>query len=65
MLNYLSEMPVHNAHSMGNKQEKLEICVQLQSHDLTAVPETWWDSSHDWNSVINDYALLRKDRTTR
>jgi len=36
-----------NACSMGNKQEELEICVQLQGHDLIAITETWWDSLHD------------------
>lgn len=33
-----------NAQSMENKQE-LEISVQAQSHDLTAITETWQDSS--------------------
>ena len=42
-----------NAHSMGNKQEELEICVWSQGHNLIAVRETWWDSSHDWNAVIH------------
>ena len=36
-----------NARSMGNKQDELEICVQLQGHNLIANTETWWDSSHD------------------
>ncbi|GAB0210277.1 hypothetical protein GRJ2_003493500 [Grus japonensis] len=34
-----------NACSMGNKQEELEVCVRSQGHDLTAITETWWDSS--------------------
>jgi len=25
----------------------------------------WWDSSHDWNAVMDDYTLFRKDRPTR
>jgi len=54
-----------NAHSMGNKQEELEICVWSQGHNLIAITETWWDSSHDWNAVIDGYRLFRKDRTTR
>ena len=54
-----------NAHSMGNKQEELKICVWLQGHDLTAITETQWDSLHDWNSVIDAYTLFRKDRPTR
>jgi len=28
---------------MGNKQEELEGCVQLQGHDFIAVMETWWE----------------------
>ncbi|GAB0204056.1 hypothetical protein GRJ2_002871200 [Grus japonensis] len=54
-----------NAHSMGNKQEELEVCVQSQGHDLIAITETWWDSSHDWNAVMDGYILFRKDRPAR
>jgi len=51
-----------NTHSMGDKQEVLEICMQSQGHDLIAVTETWWDSSQDWNAVIDGYTLVRKGR---
>ncbi|GAB0209149.1 rapamycin-insensitive companion of mTOR-like [Grus japonensis] len=54
-----------NARSTGNKQEELEICVQSQSHELVAITETWWDSSHDWNAVMDGYVLFRKDRPAR
>ncbi|GAB0205340.1 hypothetical protein GRJ2_002999600 [Grus japonensis] len=54
-----------NACSMGNKQEELEVCVQSQGHDLIAVTETWWDSSHDWNAVMDGYVLFRRDRLAR
>ena len=50
---------------MGNKQEEIEICVRSQGHNLIATTETWWDSSHDWNAVIDGYTLFRKDRSTR
>ncbi|PKU26818.1 hypothetical protein llap_22878 [Limosa lapponica baueri] len=50
---------------MGNRQEELEICVRSQGHDLIAVTETWWDSSHDWNAVMDGYVLFRKDRPAR
>jgi len=50
---------------MENKQEELEICVQSQGHDHIAVTETWWDSSRDWNAVIDSYLFFRKDRPTR
>uniref|UniRef100_A0A8B9I413 Uncharacterized protein n=1 Tax=Anser brachyrhynchus TaxID=132585 RepID=A0A8B9I413_9AVES len=54
-----------NAHSMGNKQEELEIRVQSGDYDLVATTETWWDSSHDWNAVMDGSVLLRKDRPAR
>jgi len=54
-----------NAHSMGNKQEELETVVQLGKYDLIAIMETWWDESHDWNTLIEDYRLFRRDRQGR
>ena len=51
-----------NARSMGNKQDELEICVRSQGHDLIVITEMWWDSSHDWNIVMEAYVLFRKDR---
>jgi len=35
---------------MGNKQ-KLEVTVLLESYDLIALIETWWDKSHDWSAA--------------
>jgi len=49
---------------MGNKQEELEIRVWLQGHVLIADTETWWDSLHDWNAVMDGYRLFRKGRST-
>jgi len=37
----------------------------LESYDLIAITETWWDESHDWNAAIDGYRLLRKDRRGR
>ncbi|GAB0185698.1 hypothetical protein GRJ2_001035100 [Grus japonensis] len=51
-----------NTCSMGNKPEELEICVQSQGHNLIAITETGWDSSHDWSAVMDGYILFRKDR---
>ncbi|XP_068531176.1 uncharacterized protein [Anas acuta] len=51
-----------NARSMGNKQDELEICVRSRGHDLGTITETWWDSSHDWNAVMEGYVLFRKGR---
>ena len=50
-----------NARSMGNKQEELEDTVLLESYDLIALTETWWDESHDWSMAINGYRLFRRD----
>jgi len=51
-----------NARSTGNKQEESEICAPPQDHDLIAITGTWWDSSRDWNAVMDGYTLFRKDR---
>lgn len=50
---------------MGKRQEELEVCVQSQGFDLTAVTETWWDSSHDWNAVMKGYMMFRRERAGR
>jgi len=51
-----------NAHSMGNKQEELEATMLLESCDLIALTETWWDESRDWSVAIDGYRLFRRDR---
>jgi len=38
---------------MGNKQEELEATVLLESYDLIALTESWWDESHDWSVAID------------
>ena len=43
---------------MGNKQEELEISMQSQGYDLMAITETWWDSSRDWDAVME--SILEK-----
>ncbi|PKU45285.1 hypothetical protein llap_4421 [Limosa lapponica baueri] len=50
---------------MGNKQEELEASMLLESYDLVAITETWWDKSHDWSAAINGYKLFRRDRRGR
>ena len=54
-----------NAHSMGNKQEELEVCTRLQGYDLIGITETWWDGSYDWSVEMEGYRLFRKDRQGR
>ena len=54
-----------NALSMGNKQEELETMAQLRKYDLIAIMEMWWDESHDWCTLIEDYRLFRRDRQGR
>jgi len=51
-----------NAHSMGNKQEELEATVLLESYDLDAIVESWWDKSRAWSAAIKGYRLFRRYR---
>ena len=51
-----------DARRMGNQQEQLEDIVLLESYDLVALTETWWDEPHDWTAAINSYKLFRRDR---
>ncbi|PKU28413.1 mitochondrial fission process protein 1 [Limosa lapponica baueri] len=50
---------------MGNRQEELETTVLLQSYDIVAISETWWDESYDWSVAIEGYKLFRRDRQGR
>jgi len=54
-----------NARSMGNKQEELEPTMRLESCDLVALTETWWDEFHDWSMAIDGYRLFRRDRRAK
>jgi len=51
---------------MSNKplllEHQLEATMLLESCDLVAITETWWDKSHDWSVAINGYRLFRRDR---
>ena len=44
-----------NEHSMSNKQEELEAIVWLESYDIVAITETWWNDSHSWRAVMDGY----------
>ena len=37
----------------------------LESYDLVAITETWWDESHAWRVAIDGNQLFRKDRQGR
>ncbi|PKU33327.1 rna-directed dna polymerase from mobile element jockey- hypothetical protein [Limosa lapponica baueri] len=47
---------------MGNKQEELDATMLLESYDIVAITETWWDESYDWSVAIDGYKLFRRDR---
>ena len=47
---------------MGNKQDELKICVRSWGHDLVVITETWWDSSREWNAVMEGYVPFRRNR---
>ncbi|KAK4827172.1 hypothetical protein QYF61_015134 [Mycteria americana] len=51
-----------NAHSMRNKQDKLEALVSSQSYEIIGMSETWWNESHDWSAGMEGYRLFRRDR---
>ncbi|CAM5155513.1 unnamed protein product [Natator depressus] len=54
-----------NVQSLGNKQGELEVLVMSRNYDVIGITETWWDSSHDWSTVMDGYKLFRKDRQGR
>jgi len=39
----------------------METTVQLEKYDLTAVTETHWDDSHNWNTIIEGCELFIRD----
>jgi len=47
---------------MDNKQEELEATKLLESCNLVAISETWWNESRDWSTAIQGYRLFRRDR---
>jgi len=51
-----------NTRSTGNKHEELEATMLLESYDLIALTETWWDEFHDWSVAIDSHRLFRRDR---
>lgn len=42
-----------NECSMSDKQEELEATLLLESYDLVALIETWWNESRDWTAPFN------------
>ena len=50
---------------MGNKQEELETMMCLENYKLVAITEIWWGDSHNWNTTVVGYLLLRGDRLGR
>lgn len=51
-----------NARNTGNKQEELEILVQLWNYYAFGIPETWWDSSYKRDTIVDGYKLFRKGK---
>jgi len=33
----------------------------MESYDLIAITETWWDESHKWSAVTDSYKLFGRD----
>lgn len=53
------------AHSTENKQEEMEIMVQLENYDQIATMETWWAESQNWNTTIEGHMLFGRDRHSK
>lgn len=54
-----------NAYSTGNKEEALEVQVQLLSYSIIGITETSWDCSHNWNVAADEYRPFMQDRQGR
>lgn len=39
--------------------------MPLESYDLIAIAEPWWDESQDWSAAVDGYKLFRRDRPGR
>ncbi|KAJ7422023.1 hypothetical protein BTVI_15667 [Pitangus sulphuratus] len=63
MINHLKCMYT-NAHILGNKHNKLELCAQSESYDI-GITETWWNNSHHRRTMMDGYRLLHKGRQER
>jgi len=61
----LHQGPNANTHSMGNKQEELDVWACLQCYDLIGIMEMWWDGFYDWRVGIEGYRIFRKNRQGR
>lgn len=48
-------------HSLRNREVELEVCRQLQGHNLIGIRERWWDSSQNQSSVMDGYRPFRDD----
>ena len=51
-----------NACSMGNKQEELEVIVQLENYDIAAIRETWWDDSFNRSAAMDGFRRGKQGR---
>lgn len=47
---------------MENKQEELQIVVQLENYNNIPTMETWWNYSQNWNTMIEGYKHFRRDK---
>lgn len=45
--------------------EELQMCVCLQSYNVTGITEIWWDDAHDWSVGLDGYKLFRKHKQRR
>jgi len=60
-----SEVPLHECMQPGQPTGELEATMLLESYDLVASTDTWWDESHDWSAAIDGCRLFRRDSCRR
>lgn len=51
-----------SAHSVLDKQEKLEVLAQSQSYSITGISETCWEESCDSCVMRDGYRLINRER---
>jgi len=47
--------------STENQQEDFEATVLLESYNLVAITEIWWDKSHHWSMAVDGYDFNHPD----
>lgn len=47
-----AEVPLYQCTQHGQKLDKLEATVLLESYNLIVITEVQWEKSHDWSMIM-------------